>query len=241
MPEAAIVAIESADVVLMHNDLFHVMTVVDLSKTVMRCVQRNIFWAVAYNIAALPVASGMFVTVVKGVLPPYVTGFIMALSSVSVLISSLALCLYSPPQRKTTAEYLSPSSVRGFCSPGDGWTASSALDETMPLLGSQRNGSRRTSKSGILMAVSNEASGMSVEYIDPVEKMFGGHADSRSDSPHELEYEESPVGNNIFCAKKQKQNFYGAVEVGGELCDVSGRGMNEEDRFLYGDSAFDDV
>ena len=56
------VAIESADVVLMKNDLLDAVTAVRLSKAVIRNIKQNLFWAFFYNTLGIPVAAGVFYT-----------------------------------------------------------------------------------------------------------------------------------------------------------------------------------
>lgn len=54
------VAIESADIVLMRNDLTAVLTAIDLSHATLRNIKQNLFWAFAYNLVGIPVAMGLF-------------------------------------------------------------------------------------------------------------------------------------------------------------------------------------
>lgn len=53
------VAIESADIVLMRNDLTAVLTAIDLSHATLRNIKQNLFWAFAYNLVGIPVATGL--------------------------------------------------------------------------------------------------------------------------------------------------------------------------------------
>jgi Cu+-exporting ATPase len=115
------VAIETADVVLMKSDLSSVATCLDLSRACMRRIGRaaaprsiaymhradlsyivapptgiNFVWACAYNAVGLPLAAGVLYPMVT--LPPMFAGAAMALSSVSVICSSLLLKCYRPPR-----------------------------------------------------------------------------------------------------------------------------------------------
>jgi len=92
------VAIETANVVLMNSKLTDVVTTIDLSRTIFRRIQLNFVWALGYNTLALPIAGGVLYPVIKVVLPPFVAGIAMALSSLSVLASSLLLNRYVPPK-----------------------------------------------------------------------------------------------------------------------------------------------
>jgi Cu+-exporting ATPase len=92
------VAIEAADVVLMRSDLRDLLTAIDVAKRTYRRIWINFGWAFGYNVLAIPVAAGVFFPVVRIGLPPWIAGLAMALSSVSVVLSSLALRHYSPPK-----------------------------------------------------------------------------------------------------------------------------------------------
>ena len=97
------VAIEAADIVLMKSNLSDVCTAIDLSKTVMRRIRINFAWAFAYNLAMVPFAAGVLYPFLLIQLPPMFAGAAMALSSVSVVCSSLMLHLYRPPNYRPTA------------------------------------------------------------------------------------------------------------------------------------------
>jgi P-type E1-E2 ATPase len=89
------VAISSAEFVLVKSDLRGVVDLLDLSRVVFRRIKFNFGWAVVYNCVALPVAAGVLYPVVSnGVhvrLDPVWAALAMAASSVSVVLSSLAL------------------------------------------------------------------------------------------------------------------------------------------------------
>jgi len=90
------VAIESSDVVLMHEDLSGVITAIDLSRKVLRKIKQNLFWAFAYNTALIPVAAGILYPLLGIVFRPELGGLAMALSSVTVISLSLMLKRYKP-------------------------------------------------------------------------------------------------------------------------------------------------
>ena len=91
------VALETAEVVLVRNDLAAVATALDLSRATLRRILLNYAWALGYNLLAVPAAAGAFFPWTHASLPPAAAGACMALSSLSVLLSSLALRFYSPP------------------------------------------------------------------------------------------------------------------------------------------------
>lgn len=85
------VAIESADVVLMHSDLNDVATALRLSKASLRNIKQNLFWAFIYNIIGIPFAAGLFYLLGGPLLNPVISGAAMAMSSVSVVSNALRL------------------------------------------------------------------------------------------------------------------------------------------------------
>ncbi len=78
------IAIESADMTLVHGDITKVTSAIQLSTDTIRIIKQNLFWAFAYNVIAIPVAS-------LGKLNPMIASGAMALSSVSVIVNSLRL------------------------------------------------------------------------------------------------------------------------------------------------------
>ncbi|KAI8988857.1 E1-E2 ATPase-domain-containing protein [Pilobolus umbonatus] len=92
------IAIETASIVLIRNNLMDFLTMYDISRTVVRRIRLNFLWAFIYNIVAIPLAAGILYPIAGEGFPPYVAGIAMAASSVSVVCSSLLLRLYKPPQ-----------------------------------------------------------------------------------------------------------------------------------------------
>jgi P-type Cu+ transporter len=84
------VTIEASDLTLIRGDLRSATDDIRLSRSTLRTIKGNLFWAFAYNIAAIPLAA-------LGVLNPLIVGAARAFSSVFVVSSSLRLRRISPP------------------------------------------------------------------------------------------------------------------------------------------------
>jgi Cu+-exporting ATPase len=78
------IAVESADITLVGGDISRVASAIQLSRQTMKIIRQNLFWALGYNVVAIPVAAA-------GRLNPMIASAAMALSSVSVVTNSLRL------------------------------------------------------------------------------------------------------------------------------------------------------
>jgi len=90
------VAMESADIVLMKSDLMDVPTAINLSKSTIRNIKENLFWAFGYNVAGIPIAAGVLYLFGGPLLNPMFAAAAMSLSSVSVLSNALRLKRFKP-------------------------------------------------------------------------------------------------------------------------------------------------
>lgn len=90
------VAIESADIVLMKSDLLDAVTAVQLSKAVIRNIKQNLFWAFFYNTVGIPLAAGVFFSLLGWKLNPMFAAAAMSLSSVCVVSNALRLKFFKP-------------------------------------------------------------------------------------------------------------------------------------------------
>ncbi|KAJ2615362.1 hypothetical protein H4S08_001262 [Coemansia sp. RSA 1365] len=92
-------AMESAPALLLRPSLYSLLTFLDLSCVVFRRIKLNFVWATIYNAVCIPIAAGILYPAIGRGLPPVVAGLLMVASSLTVMISSLALKLYREPQQ----------------------------------------------------------------------------------------------------------------------------------------------
>ena len=90
------VAIESADIVLMKNDLLDAVTAIRLSKAVIRNIRQNLFWAFFYNVLGIPVAAGLYYHALGLRLSPMIGAAAMSMSSLFVVTNALRLKRFQP-------------------------------------------------------------------------------------------------------------------------------------------------
>lgn len=90
------VAMESADIVLMRNDLLDVAGAIELSKATIRNIKENLFWAFFYNIIGIPIAAGCWYIAFNLKMNPMVAALAMSFSSVFVVSNALRLRFFKP-------------------------------------------------------------------------------------------------------------------------------------------------
>lgn len=90
------IAIESADIVLMKNDLFDIVNFLNLSRATIRNIKMNLFWAFFYNCVGIPLAAGVFYLPFHLKLSPMFGAAAMSMSSVCVVTNALRLRLFKP-------------------------------------------------------------------------------------------------------------------------------------------------
>lgn len=85
------IAAQSADIVLMNSDLRDAVTSIRLSRAVIRNIKQNLFWALIYNTIGIPLAAGVFYSLLGWQLNPIFAAAAMSLSSVCVVTNALRL------------------------------------------------------------------------------------------------------------------------------------------------------
>ena len=98
------VAIESADIVLVKSDLLDAAAAIQLSKSVIRTIKQNLFWALFYNSLGIPLAAGVFYNLLGWTLSPMFAAAAMSLSSICVVLNALRLKLFKPHYTYTYSE-----------------------------------------------------------------------------------------------------------------------------------------
>lgn len=106
------IAIESADIVLMRSDLLDAVTAIELSRATIRNIKQNLFWAFFYNTAGIPLAAGVFYSLLSWKLNPMFAAAAMSLSSVFVVTNALRLRFFKPKHAGSVpAVYEEPKAI----------------------------------------------------------------------------------------------------------------------------------
>ncbi|MBS5370249.1 MAG: heavy metal translocating P-type ATPase [Longibaculum muris] len=98
------IAMDSADIVLMKNDLQDVVNAIDLSHAVIKNIKENLFWAFFYNVIGIPIAAGVFYPFLGWLLDPMFGAAAMSLSSVFVVSNALRLRFFKPKTKREKTE-----------------------------------------------------------------------------------------------------------------------------------------
>ena len=136
MGQGSDVAIETAMLTILRDDLRKIPEAIRLSRLTVRVIRQNLFWAFVYNLVAVPIAAGLLYPVNGFLLSPLIGGVAMALSSVSVVSNSLLLKRRSisgktTDNRETTMTKTKIFSVEGMMCPNCAKHVQRALD-TIP-------------------------------------------------------------------------------------------------------------
>lgn len=91
MGQGADIAMDIAEITLVHSDLNHIPQALALTKKTVKIIRQNLFWAFIYNVIGIPLAAGVLFPAFGFLLNPMIAGAAMALSSVSVVANSLRL------------------------------------------------------------------------------------------------------------------------------------------------------
>ena len=109
------VAMESADIVLMKNDLLDVAGAIELSKATIRNIKENLFWAFCYNVIGIPIAAGCFYAAFHLKMSPMVAALAMSFSSVFVVSNALRLRFFKPKHGSAVSRAAAPEPTDTPC------------------------------------------------------------------------------------------------------------------------------
>ena len=98
MGAGAALAQEAGDVLLLKSDPIGICTAIALARATVRVMRQNLGWAAGYNVIGIPLAAGLLYPAFHLLLTPWMAAAAMAFSSVSVLLNSLRLRGWQPPQ-----------------------------------------------------------------------------------------------------------------------------------------------
>ncbi len=93
------IALDSAEIVLVRNDLMDIIDAIRLSKATIRNIKENLFWAFFYNVLGIPLAAGLVYLLGGPLLSPIFAALAMSFSSVSVVSNALRLKRFSPKRQ----------------------------------------------------------------------------------------------------------------------------------------------
>ncbi len=122
------IAIESADVVLTNSKLTDVVTAVNLSRKVFKNIKENLFWAFVYNTIGIPLAAGVFISILGWELNPMFGAAAMSLSSFCVVTNALRLNLFKSNAKKENKKMKKTIKIEGLMCPHCEAHAKTALE-----------------------------------------------------------------------------------------------------------------
>lgn len=93
------IAIQSSDIVLLRDDLKDLPTAIKLSKAVVRNIKENFFWALFYNVLCIPLAAGVYTSLLGWEISPVYAAAAMSVSSLFVVCNSLRLMLFQKKKK----------------------------------------------------------------------------------------------------------------------------------------------
>ncbi len=123
------IAIESADIVLSNSRLTDIVTAIKLSRSTLRNIKQNLFWAFFYNILCIPLAAGVFMNFWGWELSPMIGAAAMSVSSIFVVLNALRLNFFKSDCKKREENMEITLKIEGMMCPHCEARVKSALEE----------------------------------------------------------------------------------------------------------------
>lgn len=111
------IAMDAADVVLMNSKLMDVVSAIRLSRATLRNIKENLFWAFIYNVIGIPLAAGVFISLLGWQMNPMFGAAAMSLSSFCVVSNALRLNFFKTDQGKERHKLKKTIKVDGMMCP----------------------------------------------------------------------------------------------------------------------------
>lgn len=105
------IAIDSADIVLVRNELKDAVTAIELSRKTLRTIKENLFWAFFYNVIAIPIAAGAFYVPYGLKLTPMIGALAMSFSSIFVVLNALRIRRFKPGKERSIARKITQETM----------------------------------------------------------------------------------------------------------------------------------
>lgn len=164
------IAVDSADVVLVKNDLNDISTAISLGKKTLRNIKQNLFWAFFYNSLGIPLAAGvLYATSWALKLNPMIAAAAMSLSSLFVVTNALRLNFFKPPKFAEALQHSADEETQNNCC---------QIVQNNGEVQQNENGEMPQNKQDIKEATMKYGS-QEVKYQLNIEGMMCGHCTSR--------------------------------------------------------------
>ena len=166
------IAVDSADVILVKNDLRDVATAVSLSRKTVKNIKQNLFWAFFYNALGIPVAAGVLWSWLNVQLNPMIAAAAMSLSSLFVVTNALRLNFFKAPRLAEATDGMQSANAKTACPiVTESATENSDANQTAEQQNNQQN---QTNNNAARQNASGEGENMQQLTLE-VEGMMCGH------------------------------------------------------------------
>ena len=194
------VAIESADIILMKNDLRDAVTAMRLSRKVIRNIKQNLFWAFFYNCIGIPLAAGLWYPVFGVRLTPMFGAAAMSMSSVCVVLNALRLKWFQSGFTKSEQRKNNMTESEDAADDGVVQKLDNASEDKL------------TQQSEVIQSIKQNKGGSNMKKVITVEGMMCGHCTGRVQKA--LEAVEGVAGVTMSLEDKTA-----TVELSAEVAD----------------------